>query len=437
LTSTDRIGAVSPGSAGERASGEANSAWLACLQEVCGLLWPAPAVVGLEGSRGWRGLGRGGVRWARSAMRPEDGEFALVPGVRRPPLLVPAARRTAASAVRHYSGPRSPSARLCVNALALALAGGLGGAVVRGRVRVDVPTGADTIEAYLRSVVSPEVRVSMYLGPARANRKPVLQLISGAGETAGFAKIGVSPLTRRLVRAEHDALEQLSQARLTEITIPRVLHHGEWHGLDVLVLSALPAWRRHRPLPGARLAAAMGELAGIAGLQRAPFGAGEYLRRLRARLVAAGEGAEQTALAHVLDAMTEEAGGAALTLGAWHGDWAPWNMASTGQGLAVWDWERFTHGVPLGFDALHYWLQAAVGPGHRDPQAAAAECLQRAARLLAPFGVAATEARLTAAVYLAELAVRYLGDRQAEAGARHGDPGTWLIPALVSETARP
>jgi phosphotransferase family enzyme len=411
--------------------------WLVCLRDVCTLLWPAPAEVGLESAgRGWRSGRRGGVRWARGGLQPREGEFALVPGVRRPPLLVPAGSRVAASAVRHYSGPRSPSARLCVNALSLVLAGGLGGAVARGRVRVHAPDGADTIEAYLRSVVSPEIRVSMYLGPARANRKPVLQLVTGSGETAGFAKIGISPLTRRLVRAEADALALLSEAGLTTITIPRVLHRGEWQGLDVLVLTALPAWERRRPLPQGGLAAAMAEVAGVAGLWREPFHSGGYLRQLRARLAAADDGADQAALARALGVLAEEAGDTALTMGAWHGDWAPWNMASTGHGLAVWDWERFTQGVPLGFDALHYWLQAAVGPGHRAPRAAAAGCLDRAAQLLAPFGIPSSEARLTGAVYLAELAIRYLGDRQAQAGARHGDAGTWLIPVLTSETTR-
>jgi hypothetical protein len=44
--------------------------------------------------------------------------------------------------------------------------------------------------------------------------------------------------------------------------------------------------------------------------------------------------------------------------------------------------------------------------------------------------VPAIEARLIAVLYLAELAVRYLADRQAEAGALLGQPGTWLIPAI-------
>jgi len=112
-------------------------------------------------------------------------------------------------------------------------------------------------------------------------------------------------------------------------------------------------------------------------------------------------------------------------------------MANTGRGLMVWDWERFTCGVPHGFDALHYWLQTELRAGHRDPRAAAARCIEDAPGLLAPFGIDARTARLTATLYLADLSTRYLADRQAQAGAPLGAPGTWLIPALAGELARP
>ena len=134
--------------------------------------------------------------------------------------------------------------------------------------------------------------------------------------------------------------------------------------------------------------------------------------------------------------LTVRAGDAELTYGAWHGDWSPWNMASTRSGLLVWDWERFATGVPLGFDALHYWLQTEVRPGGREPREVAAECAERAAELIGPLGGEVAQPRLTATLYLAELATRYLVDRQDEAGARLGTTGTWLIPAIVAEAAR-
>src|SRR5215468_7014069 len=275
---TTKVAVVPVRSAGSAGSGLVGDGpdWLGCLWEVCGLLWPPPAVVRGEGGGG--GGGGGG------------GEFVLVPGIGRPPLVVPAARRAGAAAVRRYSVQRSRAARWALSGVSLALAGGLGGVVRCGRLWVSAPAGADTIEAYLSSVMSCEVRVSLYLGPARANRKPVLQLLTGAGETAGFAKIGINALTSGLVRAERESLARLSRAGLSQITVPEVLHYGMWHGLDVLVLSALPTRLRGRPVPAARLAAAMGELAGGGGRRREALAGSGYLGQLWSRLAATGEG---------------------------------------------------------------------------------------------------------------------------------------------------
>ena len=45
----------------------------------------------------------------------------------------------------------------------------------------------------------------------------------------------------------------------------------------------------------------------------------------------------------------------------------------------------------------------------------------------------ATAARITGLLYLIDLAARYLDDRQAEAGARLGVLGTWLLPVLIAK----
>jgi hypothetical protein len=404
------------------------------LREVCDLLWPPPAMVAV-GRAGPGRPGRGPGR-AHAEAAPPHSEFIVLPRLGRPRLLVPPASRPAAAAVRRYGEPGSRKARLATRALSIALASGLGGMMLRGRVRVHAPAGADTIETYLRAELARDVRVSMHLGEPRANRKPVLQLLSARGEPAGFAKIGVNPLTSGLVRAERDALGRLGRAGLRDVTVPRVLHYGQWRGLDILVLSPLPVWLRRRPLPWPQLTAAMGEIAAVDGLHDAPLAGGTYWQRLAGRLAAADTGQDRAALDEALGVLAARAGGTRLAFGAWHGDWTPWNLASTDQGLLVWDWERFTGDVPLGFDALHYWLQTAVGPARGEPRAAAAECVGRAARLLAPLGVGGPAARLTAIVYLADLATRYLADQQARTGARLGNAGDWLIPAITDAVAR-
>lgn len=401
---------------------------------MCELLWPPPAELVLGRGGGGQVLADG--RPVADLRHPAGMDFILVPGLRRPPLLVPADHRVAAAAVRHYSGQRSPAARMATKLFSACLHSGLGGAVFRHRLTMHVPPEADTVETYLAGVLSQDIRVSMYLGPPRANRKPVLHILSPAGKPVAFAKIGVNPLTRQLVRAEHDALTRLKQAGLPGITVPEVLHYGCWQELQILVMNALPAWQRRQPLPAPQLAKTMVTVAQMNGTHSGPLRGSQYLSQLRSRLSSAGESPDQATLLWLVDELSTRAGGVTLSYGAWHGDWTPWNMASTTGGLLVWDWERYTPGVPLGFDALHYRLQTEVGPGHRDPVAAAAACVQNAPALLAPFGISATPAQATVLLYLADLATRYLSDRQAEAGARLGAPGQWLIPVLRDHVTR-
>jgi hypothetical protein len=405
------------------------------LRQVCNLLWPAPNVVTLEG-RGWHPP-RGRSRATTPPPGWADSEYALVPGLGRPPLLVPASGSVAASAIRYFNGQRTLKVRLTTKVFSLCLASGLGGPAYLGRVRVRVPRGAESIETHLRDVLSRNLQVSMSVGPPRANRKPVLQLLTSSGEPTAFAKIGTNPLTCDLVRTEHAALTSLGQSSLRRITTPRVLHYGEWNGLRIVVLSPLPVWRPRRPLDAAELAAAMNEVAQVNGLQARPLRDSGYLRRLHDRITALEQAPERAALLQALDLLTRRHGGTVLRFGAWHGDWSPWNMASTDPDLLVWDWERFATDVPLGFDALHYRLQSQVGPGHAAPRAAAADSSGHAPRTLAPFGITAEQARITTALYLTDLATRYLADKQEEFGARNGAAGTWLIPAIATAAQAP
>jgi Phosphotransferase enzyme family len=388
------------------------------LDEVCTLLWPPPARADRNGQAG--------------SGQPAVSRLRIVPSSRDPRLLIPAGRRAGAAALRRYGEPGSTRARIATRALSLALAAGAGPLLLRDVIQVSAPTGAATIETHLRDLLGQEVRLSMHLGAARANRKPVLQLLTPGGTTVAFAKVGHTALTRALVRDEQAALERVGAAALTAVTVPEVRQLSAWQGLDVLVMSALPVWRPRRELAPGQLATAMSEVARVAGLTRAPLAGSDYWRQLSGRLAAVPASEDRQALQRELDGLGRAHGDVGLTFGSWHGDWTPWNMACTHDGLLVWDWERFATGVPVGFDALHFWLQAAAVSGQADPAAAAAECIARGPELLGPLGAGAAGARLTARLYLCDLSVRYLADRQAEAGARLGAPGRWLIPALAA-----
>jgi hypothetical protein len=309
------------------------------------------------------------------------------------------------------------------------MATGAGQALLRDRLTL--PAGADTIDGYLSRQLGREVVLSMHLGAPRANRKPVLQLLTPGGATIAFAKVGTTALTSELVRAERTALDRVAAAGLSSVTAPAVRHLGDWQGLDVLILDALPVWRPRAELAAGRLDVAMAEVARLAGSISAGLADSGYAGRLAARLAAAPDSADRRDVERLLAELAGAEADRVLEFGAWHGDWTPWNMACTDAGLLLWDWERFASGVPVGFDALHFWLQSAVVTARADPAEAAARCIERAPELLRPLGMDTPAARLTARLYLCELSARYLADRQAEAGARLGAPGRWLIPALA------
>lgn len=392
------------------------------LAQVCRLLWPPPATAALISRRSAR-------------RKPADRGLIVLPDARRPKLIVPGGRSAAAAAVRRYGEPGSAKTMLATRALAIMLGAGLGSAL-GDRLVIRVPGGAETIGSYLAELAGQPVEIGMHVGAARANRKPVLQLLTQAGDTIGFAKIGINQLTADLVRSEHAALTRLAAAGLTKLRPPAVLAQGSWNGLEVLMLDALPVWLRRARLADDRLAAALAELARLAGLSQSTLSASGYVERLLGRL-ASVRGAE--ALGVLITRLADAAGDTSITFGCWHGDLTPWNLAYTSAGLLVWDWERFSAHVPVGFDALHYWLQARVvrlRGDSADAARAAARCVATAPEILAPLGVPEAQAKLTALAYLAEISVRYLVDRQAEAGARLGAPERWLAPAIEAGIGR-
>lgn len=121
-----------------------------------------------------------------------------------------------------------------------------------------------------------------------------------------------------------------------------------------------------------------------------------------------------------------------VPFGAWHGDLTRWNVASTSRRAFVWDWERLALDAPAGFDALHYDLneavQAGVHPGvHR--------WLDSGSRLLRDPLMAATgllphTVSTVMALYLIDLATRFLTDLRPGSSGVVAAVDDWLLPAL-------
>jgi Phosphotransferase enzyme family len=403
------------------------------LRDILTVLWPEPARIERTG----RVAPGPGARPGRAAPGTSQTEFLLVPNETRPVLLVPRRpRRATAAALRHYKASAVGGRRLAFRGLAAAAQLGLGD-VLPHRITVG-PTGdgpeADVV-AYLRKVLDRDLVVSLRVGPPRANRKPVLELLSPSGEMLGFAKVGITSLTRELVRVEAAALDVLGAAGLTRLQVPRLLHHGQWRDHEVLVQTPLSG--SGRTVSRAMLTSAMAELATTAGVTAQVVGQSGYWRTLRSRLEACLDREPAAALLQVMDDLQATADVTSVAFGSWHGDWTPWNMASSGDQVLAWDWERFESGVPIGYDALHHQLQGEVERnGAGGARSATEAALFTAPITLGPLGVRPGFAVFVAALYLIEIATRYTCDGAAEAGARLGDVSTWLLPPLARYAQR-
>jgi hypothetical protein len=397
------------------------------LREVAALLWPPPATIQIGTPAG----------------QPDPAgqeSYLIVPNASKPRLIVPRNGRAAAAAVAGFNPDRSRRAAALSGLLRASLRTGAARTILRDRLIV---SGAqDSLRSHLAQVLGQDVTLSILIGPPRANAKPIAQLLSPAGEVLGYAKVGATGLSRRLVQAETAALSRLAAARTRTVTIPAIRHAGRWRDIEILVLSPLQAAgtgaRRHAP---GLLKEAAAEVAAIAGTQLAPLSGSAYWLRLQSRLQALGP--RGAAFAELAERIGGRAGSADLLFGSWHGDWTRSNVTIRGARVLAWDWERFETGVPVGFDALHYQLHHQINAERREAAAAVRDCFSRAGELVAQPAAAGTPpatgadgpprlAALVCALYLLELATRYLEDRQDLAGARLGRPDVWMLPALTN-----
>lgn len=376
------------------------------LAEVFELLWPAPSQVRVV--RRWRG-GQSLARGART-------DFAAVPDARRPRVVVPLrSRRLTAAAVAAARTSSSRRTRLQVGLLSAAARAGAA-RLLPDRVQVAAAPDADAdITRRIEQSLGREVAVALLVGPLRAAQKPVLQVLSPDGALLGFAKLGVNDLTRPLVRREAEVLRDLGARDLTAVRVPAVAHHGTWNGHELLVQEALTDGVVSHDLSPAVLAA-MVQVAGVHGSRCEPLAHTAFWRRIT-------EVADRHAthpvvgrLAPALAAVARARGTDEVRLGAWHGDWAPWNMLVQRDGARalVWDWETFEDDVPAGLDRVHFQVQRDVVLADVDPALALSRMSAQAAQALEPFGVGARQARLVVLLYVLRLLLGHV-----ETGEQH------------------
>jgi hypothetical protein len=364
------------------------------------LLWPTVTEVGVTRS------GRSG---------PNDRAWWILPDTDAPRLLVPSSGAAAAVALRQFNNSMSQTARVKKVAAgqALRLARTRSRRVSRLVVRggsADGLIGTFLPELFGRDSVEAAISIGRDLRP---NLKPVLQVITRDGTVLGYVKIGWNAVTRSLLDNEARVLQAWRSSPPSTFRVPEVLHHGPWEDLVLLVVSPVPhpVLRRGRrdAMPGSQ---AQAEVASLGGVRHAPVAESEHARRLADRFgVLASEHPLEEPAREALNELLQP-GGASVPLGTWHGDWAPWNMATTSRSLFVWDWERSADDVPVGLDAFHFAFEVAYHKGGDPPSEAVAIAVERSRRSLAEMGMDGDADRLKQ-VYLLERLARIEEGRSA------------------------
>lgn len=348
-----------------------------------------------------RDLGfQGDIRVARNRPGAKIVGFAVVPSLEKASIIVPTgSRRASAAALRRFSADltgRQKLQRVAASTL-LGFWGARTPLVAHSLVPGSGP-GQGIVE-HLSGIFGEPVQFSMGVGTQRANRKPILQVFSARGRSLGFAKVGTNAFTAGLVDREGLALEELNGRTWKSLVLPKVIHRGPWHDGSLLVMSPLST----SPLSAARglerlRSAVQYELQAAFSGTAMPLAESSWFSDLQLEVRSGpAESDPFRRLSRAVDTMSEKFGRQPLEFGMTHGDWTPWNMSVSRGMLQVWDWERFSTDVPVGFDEIHYSL-------HRHLRRAGLS----ATAVIEGTRTHGTTHSVVPLAYLAELAARYL-----------------------------
>ncbi len=378
--------------------------------------------------------------WPESDIDPAPGSGAVAryvvvgPGTGRHIILPLDNRHAAAEAIAQPSGDTSATDTAKRAAVRTALRLGLLQPLLRTRFSVRVasqdPT-VPTLHEYLaRAVGLPDVVLAVRFGPIRPNQKPIVRIMEGTGQTVAFAKVGWNDLTRELVDHEAGFLSGIDRSALREITVPEVLHHGDWNDHRVLVLRALRLSEsngRTRP----PTAAEYREIAALGGpIESLSLAGSPYWSDLAERVAYLPVKERETARS-MHASIEKDARSDLWDFGRWHGDLTPWNVNTTTKRLLVWDWERTRRPAPLGLDAIHFAMQPRFSRDGLSASRSLAVTESATSGVLTDLGIRTTLHPLLRRLYLLELFARF------GKAASDGDDAAAAICSSIEEALGP
>lgn len=373
----------------------------------------------------------GGAYELTRQVRPVTGaeDFLVLPTPGSPRWLLPASHRADVAAFTATSPPPLSRAGLTHRAHRT----GMLRRLPLARVRVH-SGGERSLHDELSEALGERVTAVYRIGSWPHARSFVARVLDATGDVIAFAKLGVDAHGRAAVEAERAALVHLEERGFDALEHPAPIHAAHWHDARLLVLAPLIGTTGQQHMPVGEMRA----LAAVDGLAEHELGDGPWHSSVRRRLTDVRRGPARARLTETADQLLRAGRGLRVTHGSWHGDWTPWNMSRAGSRVLLWDWEHFTGGVPVGWDALHYRSQELRKAGRTD-RAAERLWLSEAPGLLAQHSESRDPvAQLVVAAYLLEVNLRYVLDRQGtslERTPRQGW-GLGLLTELTRELGR-
>jgi len=204
------------------------------------------------------------------------------------------------------------------------------------------------------------------LGTPGPHRKPVVQVLSKAGNVLGYIKVGWNEPTKKLVRNEAEKLRYLEGKVLPFIT-PHILFEGKEHDRFLLVQST--PFDQFIPASTKWDAIYEQALSGLAPLKSKTLYLEEsaFWKSIKERASLVRESYLHDNLIKFMDEILRKLGDKKIPFHLAHGDFTPWNISVMNRKPYLFDWEYAMDEAPAGYDLFHWAFQTEYLVYHKKP----------------------------------------------------------------------
>jgi hypothetical protein len=288
--------------------------------------------------------------------------FAMLPNERSPRWLLPLQSRGCTQRALEEVRVFSPWAKTAKVALQVAAAVGALPRITKS-LSISGNSGSSLFDKAAQVTGCSDAVFAVTFGTRSGYRKLTVSVMRPDGTPVAFVKVSMTQAATFRIQHEGEMLEALSQTVFSPF-IPRVLFRGEWDGQTALCVSAGPAEAAPTRF-GVRHRALLETLWSV----RLTVRDGEALvSEVAAQFNSQGmefDAVSSSVVSGAIERAHRELNGVTVSCGMSHGDFAPWNLRSSKDGLFAFDWEAAAWDEPNLWDIAHFDTQLVTLLGHK------------------------------------------------------------------------